>query len=154
MSPGSSRLIVAFAAPPDSGRPSDGWISAFVYDAVGGDHRAGRALDRRRDVQVHSRNHVGRQELDLRQERRRDVARPLARASAWRNTAEHRTLRIGDDLAVVGRRPARADAALQHHAVLQPRVDAEVHAVPVLGLLAEVAGERRVGRALTRPSTG
>ncbi len=27
--PGAIRLIVALAAPPESGRPSDGWICAF-----------------------------------------------------------------------------------------------------------------------------
>ena len=93
---------------------------------------------------------VGRQELELREERRRDVARPLARAGAWHDAAEHRTLRIGDDVAVVGGRPAGADSALHHQPVLKARIGTEVHAVPVLGLLAEVAGKRRIGRALTR----
>ena len=46
------------------------------------------------------------------------------------------------DVAVVGHSAARADAALKHQAVLQPGIDAEVHGVEVLGLLAVVLGER------------
>ena len=44
----------------------------------------------------------------------------------------------GADLAVVGQPAARADAALRDDAVAQPRVHADVHALPVLGLRAVV----------------
>ena len=50
----------------------------------------------------------------------------------------------GDDRAVVRLLPAGADAALHGEAAAQARVDRDVDAVPVLNLLAVVAGQRVV----------
>ena len=55
---------------------------------------------------------------------------------------EFSSRQLRDDLAVVLRRPAGADAALQQQTVLEPRVDADVDAVPVLDLLAVLVGQR------------
>src|SRR5688500_2174983 len=47
-----------------------------------------------------------------------------------------------DYLTVVGDGPAGAGATLQQQALSRPRVDREVYAVPVLGLVTVVAGMR------------
>ena len=55
-------------------------------------HRPRRALDRRGHVHVDPRNEIGPEQLDLRQERRLDVAAALARARPRRRHAEDRAL--------------------------------------------------------------
>ena len=62
----------------------------------------------------------------------------------------HHPPSVGDNVTVVRRGSTGAQAALEPDALLQPRVHREVHAIPVLGLLAEVVRERRVVR-LPRP---
>src|SRR6185295_3452396 len=44
--------------------------------------------------------------------------------------------------ATVGHRLAAAHAALQLHAAPEPRVDRDVHAIPVIRLASELAGQR------------
>src|SRR4029078_66435 len=77
------------------------------------------------------------------------VTASLTRACPRGRQAENGTLRVRDDIAVVGGGAGGADAGLQGHAVLQPGVRTDVHPVPTLGLIAEVARERCVGRALS-----
>ena len=112
-------------------------------DVVGGDDRRRAMLWSVAATFTSTFGHdVGAQHLHLRAGSSDVVAVELRRVVDERH-AEAGGRRAGHlgDLAVVGHGAAGAEAALQHHAVLQPGVDAEVHAVPGLGLLAEVAGE-------------